>query len=110
MTPEQTETVRQMNAQGRKPIDILRAIRHADPTTLILLEEVRNQVKRQRLADLNGRTATQALVDLLEEKRIAVYKRVDTDGCVTHLYGDDQVECSTPLKKEKLSLSHITLP
>ena len=86
MTDEQLERVREMQNRGCQPVEILRALRQADPATIILLEDVRNTVKRQRRDDLDGRTPTQALLERLRAANIPVQEKVDPDGTLTHLY------------------------
>lgn len=86
MTAEQLERVREMRGRGCQPVEILRALRQADPNTVVLLEDVRNTVKKQRRDELNGRTPTQALLDSLRAAKIPVQEKIGADGALTHLY------------------------
>ena len=86
MTDEQQERVREMQTRGCPPREILRALRQADRTTNVLLEDVRNTVKRQRRDELDGRSPTQALLERLRAANIPAQEKLAPDGALTHLY------------------------
>jgi hypothetical protein len=79
LTPEQHDLVINLANAGIPPRFILRTLKASDPNNLSTSQDIYNVIKKQRLADLNGRTPLEALIDNLKANDVFHTYELDSD-------------------------------